>query len=150
MATWLDLAYTASTLGQFNSHPTTESIEAAKRVLRYLRSTSDFTLHFPSKRLYLQNHSSEPSPASQSARLITDQPIGYTDSDWAGDKVDRKSTHGYVFTLFATAVFWKSQKSSTVALSTTEAEYIGACKASKEAIWITRLFNDVSPNQPER
>jgi len=150
MATRPDLAYTTSTLGQFNSQPTTESIQAAKRVLRYLQFTSDFALHFPSKQSYLQNQDSKLSQASQSAELIPDQPIGYTDSDWAGDKVDRKSTYNYMFTLFATAVSWKSQKSSTVALSTTEAEYIGACEASKEAIWITRLVNDVSPNQARR
>lgn len=150
MATRPDLAYTASTLGQFNSQPTIESIQAAKRVLRYLQSTSNFALHFPSKQSYLQSQPSELSPPSQLAEPIFSQPIGYTDSDWAGDKVDRKSTYGYVFTLFAAAVSWKSQKSSTVALSTTEAEYIGACEASKEAIWITRLFNDVSPNQAER
>ena len=150
MATRPDLAYTASTLGQFNSQPTTESIQAAKRVLRYLQSTSDFALHFPSKQFYLRNQTSEHGSCSQSGEPVTAQLIGYTDSDWAGDKIDRKSTYGYVFTLFATAVSWKSQKSSAVALSTTEAEYIGACEASKEAIWITRLFNDVSPDQDER
>ena len=144
MATRLDLAYTASTLEQFNSQPTIESTQAAKRVLRHLQSTSNFALHFPSKQLYLQSQPSEMSLPSQSAKPIFSQPIGYTDSDWAGDKVDRKSTAGYVFTLFAAAVSWKSQKSSTVALSTTEAEYIGAFEASKEAIWIARLFNDVT------
>ena len=104
MATRPDLAYTASTLGQFNSQPTTESVQAAKRVLRYLQSISDYALHFPTKQFYLQNRSSKQSLASPSAEPIIERPIGYTDSDWAGDKVDRKSTYGYVFTLFATAV----------------------------------------------
>ena len=92
MATRPDLAYTASTLGQFNSQPTTESIQAAKRVLRYLQSTGDFALQFPCKQFYLHKQSCELSIYSQSAEPITDQLIVYTESDWAGDKVGRKST----------------------------------------------------------
>lgn len=150
MATRSHLSYTASTLRQFNSQPTVESTQAAKQVLLYLQSTSNFALHLSSKPWYLQNQTLGLCPASLSAKLIPNQPIGYTDSDWAGDMVDRKSTYGFVFALFSTAVSWKSQKSSTVALSTIEPEYIGASKASKKVIWITTLFNDVSPSQPER
>jgi len=147
IATRPDLAYPASTLGQFNSQPTLESIQAAKRVLRYLKSTYKYSLHFPTQKGAMSRQSLQRCPSSTTNEPTLERPIGYTDSDWAGDQQDRKSTYGYVFTLFATAVSWKSQKSSTVALSTTEAEYIGSCEASKEAIWITRLFHDILPNQ---
>ena len=43
---------------------------------------------------------------------------GYSDSDWAGDLNDRKSTSGYVFTVGGGAISWKSKKQSCVALST--------------------------------
>eukprot|EP00253_Pinus_taeda_P036355 PITA_36355 len=60
-------------------------------------------------------------------------------SDWAGDLDQRRSTSGYVFNLFGGAVSWMSKKQSVVALSTTEAEYMAATHASKEAVWLRRL-----------
>jgi len=146
IATRPDLACPASILGQFNSQPTLESIQAAKRVLRYLKSTCKYGLHFPIRKVYSAQHPLHHKHQCSTSKPPLERPIGYTDSDWACDQQDRKSTYGYVFTLFTTAVSWKSQKSATVALSTTEAEYIGSCEASKEAIWIPRLFNNISPN----
>ena len=65
---------------------------------------------------------------------------GYTDSDWAVDVDDRKSTGGYVFLLQNGAISWKAKKQTTVALSSTEVEYVAASEAAKEAIWLRRLF----------
>jgi hypothetical protein len=61
---------------------------------------------------------------------------GYTDSDWAGSVSDRKSTLGCCFSLGSTMISWKSRKQSSISLSAIEAEYIAACSASCEAIWI--------------
>ena len=61
---------------------------------------------------------------------------GLVDVDWAGDLDQRRSTSGYVFSLFGGAVSWMSKIQSVVALSTTEAEYITATHARKEAIWL--------------
>jgi hypothetical protein len=62
--------------------------------------------------------------------------IGYTDSDWVGSVSDRKSTVGCCFSLWSTMTSWQSRKQSSISLSTTEAEYIVACSASCEAIWL--------------
>ena len=59
---------------------------------------------------------------------------GYVDADMAGDRDNRRSTTGYVFTVGGTAVSWVSKIQSVVALSTTEAEYVAATEASKEMI----------------
>ena len=67
---------------------------------------------------------------------------GFCDSDMAGDVDTRKSTSGYVFTLAGGAVSWCSRLQRIVALSTTEAEYISATEASKEAIWLARLCSE--------
>ena len=64
---------------------------------------------------------------------------GFVDVDWAGDLDQRRSTSGYVFSLFGGAVSWMSKRQSVVVLSTTEAEYIAATHASKEAVWLQRL-----------
>jgi hypothetical protein len=57
---------------------------------------------------------------------------GYVDSDMEGDKDNRRSTTGYVFTVGGTTVSWISKLQKFVALSTTEAEYVVAIEASKE------------------
>eukprot|EP00253_Pinus_taeda_P004760 PITA_04760 len=68
---------------------------------------------------------------------------GTSDYDWAGDLDQRRSTSGYVFNLFGGAVSWMSKKQSVVALSTTEAEYMAATHASKEAVWLQRLCSSM-------
>eukprot|EP00253_Pinus_taeda_P035241 PITA_35241 len=68
---------------------------------------------------------------------------GTSDYDWAGDLDQRRSTSGYVFNLFGGAISWMSKKQSVVALSTTEAEYMAATHASKEAVWLQRLCSSM-------
>lgn len=118
-----DLAYAISLLSKFNARPTYGHLAAAKRVLRYLQTTRNLALAFR------RSHDSEIQ--------------GYTDSDWAGDPDDRKSTSGYVFTLFGAAISWKSKKQDLVALSSTEAEYVACSIAAKEAIWLMRLAKEL-------
>ena len=74
--------------------------------------------------------------------------IGYTDSDFMSDKDIRKSTSGSVFTLGGGAVVWRSVKQSSIVDSTKEAEYIAACEAAKEAVWLKKFITDleVVPN----
>ena len=69
------------------------------------------------------------------------------DSDFAGDVDKRKSTTGYVFALAGAAVSWVSKLQTIVALSTTEAEYMAATQACKEAIWIQRLLEELGHKQ---
>ena len=65
---------------------------------------------------------------------------GFTDSDFQSDVDDRKSTSGFLFTINGGAVSWKSSKQTTTADSTTEAEYIAASDAAKEAVWIRKFI----------
>jgi hypothetical protein len=65
--------------------------------------------------------------------------VGYVDSDYAGDLDKRRSLAGYVFTIGGCAVSWKACLQGTVALSTTEAEYMAISEACKEAIWLRGL-----------
>ena len=66
----------------------------------------------------------------------------FCDSDMASDVDTRKFTSGYVYTLASGAISWCSRLQRIVALSTTEAEYISATEASKEAIWLAHLCNE--------
>ena len=65
---------------------------------------------------------------------------GFTDADWAGSPVDRKSTSGYCFSLGSGMTSWCSKKQKSVALCSTEAEYMAASTASCEAIWLRKLL----------
>jgi hypothetical protein len=96
-----------------------------KRVFRYLVRTQDAVLRYDG-----------------SDR--DDAIYAYTDSDWAGDPVDCRSVSGFVFKLCNGAVSWSSKKQPTVALSTTESEYMAAAWAAREAIWIRSLLTDLN------
>jgi hypothetical protein len=69
--------------------------------------------------------------------------VGYVDSDYAGDLDKRRSIAGYMFTLVKGPISWRSTLQSTVALSTTEAEYMTVTEAFKDAIWLHELIEDL-------
>ena len=66
--------------------------------------------------------------------------VGYTDSDWASSVQDRKSTFGCCFSLGSVVISWFNRKQTSVALSSIEAEYITACMATREAMWLRKLL----------
>lgn len=66
----------------------------------------------------------------------------YTDSDYAGDLDDRRSTSGYIFLMAGGAVSWSSKKQPIVALSTTEAEYIAVVACATQGIWMSRVLSE--------
>ena len=120
------MAFCVGKLSQFVENPTDDHWVAVKRALRYLAGTVNMCIEYSDK--HVNNLTSV---------------IGYSDSDWAGDHSDRKSTNGYVFTLYGGAISWCSRKQTIVAASTCEAEYIGLTLASKETIWLRRLVSDI-------
>ncbi|KAG8490975.1 hypothetical protein CXB51_014094 [Gossypium anomalum] len=73
-----------------------------------------------------------------------DRVIGYVNADFAGDLDRRRSLTGYVFTIGGCAISWKATLQTTVALSTTEAEYMAITEACKEAIWLKGLFSELN------
>ena len=75
--------------------------------------------------------------------------VGYCDFDYAGDLDKRRSTTGYLFTSAKALVSWKSTLQSTVALSTTKAEYVAITEAVKEAIWLHGLLKDLGVGQKQ-
>ncbi|CAI7906618.1 unnamed protein product [Closterium sp. NIES-54] len=130
MCTRPDLAYPVSVLsryvapGRFTSH----HWSAAKRVLRYLKGTQDYVLTLGGF-----------SPV----RLE-----GYSDSSYADDQSDRRSFQGYCFTLGSGVVSWRSTRSSSVSLSTCEAELYAGTMAAQEARWLSFLLAELGYPQP--
>jgi hypothetical protein len=137
MGTRPDIAFAVAALSRHNSRPTELHLTAAKRILRYLRLTSHLGLLYRS---------------SQAGFAGDTTPIhGFTDSDWAEDKTDRKSQGAYIFRHRGTAISWQSKKQNLVALSTFEAEYMAFVEASREALWLRQLEKDVlqPPHDPQ-
>jgi hypothetical protein len=92
---------------------------AVKHIFRYLVVTQDYDIKFGPN---------EPSG-----------PVGFTDSDYAGCLDTWKSTSGYFFRFGTGAISWRSKLQDCMATSTTEAEYVAASDAAKEALWLGRL-----------
>lgn len=118
-----ELMNSVSLLSRFMSSPTMTHWLAAKRILRYVQGTTNLGILF------------KKGENKNSLRLVA-----YTDSDYAGDLDDRKSTSRYVFMLGSGVVSWCPKKQSVVALSTTEAEYIAAAFCACQCIWIRRVL----------
>lgn len=114
-----DIAFSVNYLSQFNNCYTDEHWSYAKRILKYLKRTKNFGLK------YLKESNSE----------IT----GFVDADWASNHLDRKSYTGYCFKFCGSVISWECKKQKTVALSSTEAEYMGITEACKEAIYLRNL-----------
>ena len=118
-----DIAFAVGNVAKFSSDPTRKHWTAVKRILRYLKGTGEYGL------LY--------STSDQ------EDLHGFSDSDWAGDLEDRKSTSGYLFKLGGAPISWRSKKQTSVALSTAEAEYVALSSATQEVVWLRQLTTDL-------
>ena len=112
-----DVSYALSMTSRFQSDPGECHWIAVKNILKYLRRTKDIFLIY----------------GGQEGELVI---RGYTDVGFQYDLDDFRSQSGFVFCLNRGAVSWRSSKQDTMADSTTEAEYIAASDATKEAVWI--------------
>ena len=104
------------------ANPSQDHMNALDNIYAYIKSTSQTSITY-----------SKHEPTIQ----------GYVDADWVGCLDTRRSTTGWVFTLAGGPVSWSSKRQNVVALSTTEAEYIAAAEAVKEALWLKRFINDL-------
>eukprot|EP00253_Pinus_taeda_P031669 PITA_31669 len=73
--------------------------------------------------------------------------IGYSDSDFDGDKETGASTSGYAMSLRAGVVFWRSRKQSVLGDSRTEVEYVAAAETTKEIVWLRKILEDLQVKQ---
>lgn len=68
---------------------------------------------------------------------------GFVNADWANKLSDRSSTSSYVYNLGGGAISWSLKKQTSIALSSTEAEYIAGAHAAKEVVWLRRLLTEL-------
>src|SRR6185312_8970503 len=107
---------------RFQANPKECHLVAVKRILRYLVHTPNLGLWYP--------------------KGSTFDLLRYSDSDYTGCKVDKKSTTGTCQFLGRSLVFWSSKKQNSVALSTAEAEYVAAGACCAQLLWMKRILGD--------
>jgi hypothetical protein len=136
LANWMrpDITQAVHVLARFMADPSCSHWLAVKRVLRYLAGTVEWGLLFGGR-------------SEREAGSFVSRVIGWCDADYAGCIDSRKSTSGRVFVLNGAAVSWASRKQSTVSTSTTEAEFIAAADACKEALRLRNLVRDFDRHQ---
>ncbi|KAF5763423.1 putative RNA-directed DNA polymerase [Helianthus annuus] len=115
-----DIAYIAGMLGRYQTNPGLDHWKAAKKVLRYLQGTKDYKLTY-----------------RRSDHL---EVVGYSDSDFAKCKDDKKSTSGYIFMLAGGPISWKSHKQQLTTTSTMMAEYIAVYNATCHGMLLRNLI----------
>ncbi|GJZ48109.1 ribonuclease H-like domain-containing protein [Tanacetum coccineum] len=118
-----DLSYAVQQLCLYMHDPREPHLNAMKRVLRYLRGTTDLGL--------------------QLLRSTTSQLIAYSDADWAGCPATRRSTSGYCVFLSDNLLTWSSKRQDTLSRSSAEAEYRGVANAVAETSWIRNLLREL-------
>ena len=129
-ATRPDIAYAVNRLASYTANPSLQHIRALKRILRYLSGTQDLGIIY---------------------RALPQQPsffYGYADASY-GNADKRKSISGYIFLAGNGAITWSSRKQISVALSSTEAEYIALSEAAREACWLRNLYGELGLLQGE-
>ena len=124
-----DIIHVVSLLSRYMHCASEIHFEAAKRILRYIKGIANYGIKF-----------------SQVEKFNLH---GYSNSDWAGNINDMRSTSGYYFSFNSGVFSWSSKKQEIVAQSTAEAEYVVVTASTNQAVWIRKLLKDLNLKQNE-
>ncbi|XP_070019535.1 secreted RxLR effector protein 161-like [Nicotiana sylvestris] len=111
-----DIVFSVGLCARFQENPEDTHLPAVKRILRYLKNTTDLCLWYP--------------------KGSNSNIVGYANAEYAGFLVDRKSTSCMAYFLGSCLVSWATKKQNSVALSTAEAEYVVATSCCAQLLWI--------------
>lgn len=123
-----DIAFAVSHLARFCSNYQEEHWKACLHLLKYLKGTRQAYLEY----------------CKQGSAV----PFGYSDADWAQNKGDRKSVTGFIFNMAGAPITWSSKGQATIALSSTEAEYVALSATAREALWLRSVLHEMGRELP--
>ncbi|GMI79954.1 hypothetical protein HRI_001664700 [Hibiscus trionum] len=124
-----DISFPVNVISQYMTEPRQEHMDAAKRILRYLKGTPGHGLFFKKSQ-------------DRTVKI-------YTDSSWAGELTDRRSTSGYCSFVWGNLVTWKSKKQTVVSRSSAEAELRALALGICEGIWLLKFLRELGMAQDE-
>ncbi|KAJ0834758.1 putative RNA-directed DNA polymerase [Helianthus annuus] len=125
-----DISYAVNQVSQFLQFPTVAHFQEVKRILRYIKGTITYGIHY-----------SHPIHTSL---------LGYSDADWARCLETRRSTYGYSIFLGGNHILWSAKKQPTVARSSCESEYRAMASTAAEIVWLTHLLQELHALPPDR
>lgn len=125
-----DISFAVSVVSQFLNSPCQDHWDAVIRILKYVKSA-------PGKGLIYEDRGHT-------------QIVGYSDADWAGSPIDRRSTSGYCVLVGGNLISWKSKKQNVVARSSAEAEYRAMALVTQELIWLKQLLKELHFQDDEK
>ncbi|KAI3685467.1 hypothetical protein L6452_34711 [Arctium lappa] len=117
-----DIMFATCLCARYQVNPKESHLAAVKRIFRYLKGTMNLGLWYPKDSGF--------------------DLMGYSDSDFAGSKIDRKSTTGSCQLLGGKLVSWSSKKQNSVSTSTAEAEYVAAGSCCAQVLWMKNQLRD--------
>jgi hypothetical protein len=130
VATRPDIGFVVGAVSQFMAAPSPDHWAQVQRIMHYISGTADFKLHLGVSQGELQLE-------------------GYNDADWGANDASRKSISGYCFKYGQGTISWSSKRQTSVALSSTEAEYMALTQATKEALWLKRFMLELGLSKGE-
>ncbi|KAL0745858.1 hypothetical protein Bca101_101627 [Brassica carinata] len=122
-----DICFAVNQVSQHMQAPKVHHWKMVDRILKYLRGT-------PGQGVWMGCNGST-------------EVVGYCDADWAGDRVDRRSTTGYCTFIGVNLVTWKSKKQKVISCSSAEAEYRAMLKLTNELVWIKGILKHLEIEQ---
>src|SRR5580765_7828591 len=122
-----DIVFSVHLCARFQSDPRETHLTAVKRILRYLKGTTNLGLMYKKTSEYKLS--------------------GFCDADFAGDRIERKSTSGNCQFLGSNLVSWACKRQQTIALSTAEAEYVSASICGSQMLWMKHQLEDYQINE---
>ena len=156
-----DISISVTKLSQYSQNPAEVHYVALKNVFRYLRNTKEDGLIFWRKQKFIHaNIKQHNLPTMYSDQVVQNEMfqhktsdntnmLGFVDSDWAGDTAHRRSMTGIAIMFGGAVVAYKSRIQKTIALSSTEAEFMAACDAGKTILYLRTILEEMGVEQNE-
>ena len=158
-----DISIAVTKLSQYSQNPSEIHYVALKNIFRYLRITKRDGIIYWRKTRYkntkfkipefpkMYSDSKIQSELTKDGTSINDigKMIGFVDSDWAGDTQHRRSITGMAIMFGGAVIAYKSKIQKTIALSSTEAEFMAACDAGKTILYLRTILDEMGVDQEE-
>ena len=130
-----DIAFAVNQVARYMEDPGVKHWDAVLRIMQYLKGTQNVGIVF--------DGSVTPKGTSGYFSYPKADAEVFVDADHGTNKDDRRSVTGYVFMLAGAPISWQSRSQTTVALSSMEAEYMAACAATQESLWLAMLLEQM-------